>query len=103
MTIYLRSLKPHSYAILRFCERGKPENQKNAFFCIFFVKKFGERKMFDVPLHRDSKKDRARKRDVRDGREMVAMKQRIQSVTTQRKEKYDSRSYYTHRYVERTA
>lgn len=32
--------------------------------------------MFDVPLHRDSKKDRARKRDVRDGREMVAMKQR---------------------------
>ena len=44
-----------------------------------------------------------RKRDVRDGREMVAMKQRIQSVTTQRKEKYDSRSYYTHRYAERTA
>jgi len=30
MTIYLRSLKPHCYAILRFCERGKPENQKNA-------------------------------------------------------------------------
>ena len=59
--------------------------------------------MFDVPLHRDPKKDRARKRDVRDGREMVAMKQRIQSVTTQRKEKYDSRSNYTHRYAERTA
>ena len=28
--------------------------------------------MFDVSLHRDSKRDRARKRDVRDGREMVA-------------------------------
>ncbi len=59
--------------------------------------------MFDVPLHRRSKMDRACKRDVRDGREMVAMKQRIQSVTTQRKEKYDSRSNYTHRYAERTA
>ena len=23
MTIYLRSLKPHCYAILRFCERGR--------------------------------------------------------------------------------
>ena len=52
--------------------------------------------MFDVPLHRRSGMDRACKRDVRDGREMVAMKQRIQSVTTQRKEKYDSRSYNTH-------
>ena len=51
--------------------------------------------MFIVSLHRLSKRDRARKRDVRDGREMVAMKQRIQSVTTQRKEKYDSRSNYT--------
>ena len=59
--------------------------------------------MLIVSLHRLSKKDHARKRDVRDGREMVAMKQRIQSVTTQRKEKYDSRSYYTHRYAERTA
>ena len=39
MTIYLGWLKPHSYAILRFCERGKPENQKNAFFCIFFCEK----------------------------------------------------------------
>ena len=58
--------------------------------------------MFIVSLHRLSKMDRACKRDVRDGREMVAMKQRIQSVTTQRKEKYDSRSYYTHRYAERT-
>ena len=52
--------------------------------------------MFIVSLHRRSEEDRARKRDVRDGREMVAMKQRIQSVTTQRKEKYDSRSYNTH-------
>ena len=58
-------------------------------------KKFGKRKMFDVYLHRDSKKDSTCKRDVRDGREMVAMKQRIQSVATQRKEKYDSRSNYT--------
>ena len=32
--------------------------------------------MFIVYLHRLSKKDHARKRDVRDGREMVAMKQR---------------------------
>ncbi len=54
MTIYLGGVKPHSYAILRFCESGKPENQKNAFFCIFFVKKFGEGKMFDVPLHQIS-------------------------------------------------
>ena len=67
------------------------------------AKKFGEGGMFDVPLHRRSKMNRACKRDVRDGREMVAMKQRIQSVTTQRKEKYDSRSNYTHRYAERTA
>ncbi len=28
--------------------------------------------MFDVPLHRRSKMDHACKRDVRDGREMVA-------------------------------
>jgi len=42
--------------------------------------------MFDVYLQCDSKKDSTRKRDVRDGREMVARKQRIQSVTTQRKE-----------------
>lgn len=70
---------------------------------IFFAKKFGEGNLFIVSLQRRSKEDRARKRDVRDGREMVAMKQRIQSVTTQRKEKYDSRSNYTHRYAERTA
>jgi hypothetical protein len=58
---------------LREWEAGKSEK---CIFCIFFVKKFGEGKMFDVPLHRDLKKDRARKRDVRDGREMVARKQR---------------------------
>jgi len=70
---------------------------------IFFAKKFAKYNLFIVSLQRRSKEDRARKRDVRDGREMVAMKQRIQSVTTQRKEKYDSRSNYTHRYAERTA
>ncbi len=32
--------------------------------------------MFIVYLHQISKMDRARKRDVRDGREMVARKQR---------------------------
>ena len=33
--------------------------------------------MFDVSLHRDSEMDRARKRDVRDGREMVASRSAI--------------------------
>ena len=70
MTIYLGWLKPHSYAILQFCESGKPENLKNAFFAFFFVKKFGEGKMFDVYLHRLSKMDRACKRDVRSANEM---------------------------------
>ena len=39
---------------------------------IFFAKKFAKYNLFIVSLHRFSKKDRARKRDVRDGREMVA-------------------------------
>lgn len=42
--------------------------------------------MFDVSLQSRSGKNHARERNVRDGREMVARKQRIQSVTTQRKE-----------------
>lgn len=52
----------------------KPTNQilfkKNNKLCKKVVKKFGERKMFDVPLHRDLKKDRARKRHVRSANEM---------------------------------
>ena len=69
--------------------------QKKYKLCKKVAKKFGKSKMLIVSLHRLSKKDHACKRDVRDGREMVAMKQRIQSVATQRKEKYDSRSNYT--------
>ncbi len=58
MTIYLGWLKPHCYAILRFCESGKPENQINAFFLHFFAKKFAKYNLFIVPLHRFSKETR---------------------------------------------
>lgn len=71
-----------------------------AFFC---SKNLEKGKCSSYLCRRIREMDRACKRNVRDGREMVARKQRIQSVTTQRKEKYDSRSYYTHRYAERTA
>ena len=57
MTIYLGWLKPHCYAILRFCESGKPENQINAFFLHFFAKKFAKYNLFIVYLHRISERD----------------------------------------------
>ena len=46
------------------------ENVRLKNFLHFFAKKIGERKMFDVPLHRDLKEDRARKRHVRSANEM---------------------------------
>ena len=87
---------------MQFCDFAR-EGEKNKKLCKKVAKKFAKYNLFIVYLHRRSKMDCACKRDVRDGREMVAMKQRIQSVTTQRKEKYDSRSNYTHRNAERTA
>ena len=54
------------------------------------MKKFGEGKMFDVPLHRDSKKDRARKRHVRSANEMRMKMNR-------NNQDYESRIDYSYR------
>ena len=53
-----------NFAILR--ERAK----KNKKLCKKVAKKFAKYNLFIVYLHRDSKEDRARKRDVRSANEM---------------------------------
>ena len=84
MTIYLRSLKPHCYAILQFCERGRKKiknyvkklrkNLQNticsSYLCIGFQKRH-ESSSFALRSHRVRDRNIIKKLLVIDDQEKI--------------------------------